>query len=108
MLIADSALGLILPGLIAVKLQDTITTSEERPIHEQVILALIYSYFIYLFSALIFTNWTPLISFKEVYWNDQHEPFNQQVATRFYYRVYTLFAVVLFIGKAQRHPYEMA
>ena len=45
-----NVLGLILPGLMAMKLQDMITTSEERPIHEQVILALIYSYFIYTYQ----------------------------------------------------------
>lgn len=61
-----NVLGLILPGLFAMKLQDMFTTSEDRPLHEQIILALIYSYVIYLLSALIFTSWEPLISFKEV------------------------------------------
>jgi hypothetical protein len=60
-----NALGLILPGLFAMRLQDMFASSEDRPLHEQIILALIYSFLIYLLSALIFTNWTPLISFKE-------------------------------------------
>ena len=61
-----NVLGLILPGLMAIKLQDTVSTSEDRPLHEQVILALIYSYLIYLLSGLILGSWEPLIAFREV------------------------------------------
>ena len=59
-----NVLSLILPGLLAMKIQDMIISSEDRPTHEQIILALIYSYLIYLLSALTFTTWEPLISFK--------------------------------------------
>jgi hypothetical protein len=36
-------LSLILPGLIAIKLYETISTCDENPLYEQVIFALIYS-----------------------------------------------------------------
>lgn len=58
-------LGLILPGLISLKLQDIVSTSEDRPIHEQVIVSLIYSYFIYLLAGFFLNEWTALITFKE-------------------------------------------
>lgn len=61
-----NVLGLILPGLMAVKIQDILYTSEDRPLHEQIILSLIYSYIIYLLAGFILTKWEPLIGFKAV------------------------------------------
>jgi len=59
-----NVLGMILPGLMAMKLQDAITTGDDRPFYEQVIVALIYSYIIYLLAGLVLNSWEPLVTFK--------------------------------------------
>lgn len=60
-----NVLGIILPGLMALKIQDLLTTGEEKPLHEQIIFALLYSYVIYLLTSLILDTWEPLITFKD-------------------------------------------
>lgn len=60
-----NALGLILPGLMALELYDRTSSNDERKLHEQIILSLIFSYIIYLIVGLLFATWEPLITFND-------------------------------------------
>ena len=48
------------------RIHDMLNSSEDRPLYEQIIFSLIYSYIIYMLSSIFLGKWKPLVSFSSL------------------------------------------